>query len=224
MTAHFHAIVWIDHVEARVFHVGLTGDDEIVLHPHLPTRHLHHKAGSIGSGHAAPDKEFLGASDGSRQRWTLPPDHRPLQRQDRAWELHPRSRSKDRRSDRRRRNRRPSERPRDDRLCQEALSGPNPTRRLDQLGPSAHECAGCTVRYAAIGPARRGTSAFARSARSASGRTSRRRARRRVLSTPDERAGRSATDGCADGVKRRCDRPLRGSGSPWLRPAQQSRP
>ena len=59
MTAHFHAIVWIDHAEARIFHIGLTGDDEIVLHPHLPTRHLHHKAGSIGSGHAAPDKEFL---------------------------------------------------------------------------------------------------------------------------------------------------------------------
>ncbi len=36
-----------------------SGDDEIVLHPHLPTRHLHHKAGSIGSGRAAPDEEFL---------------------------------------------------------------------------------------------------------------------------------------------------------------------
>ena len=59
MTAHFHAIVWIDHAEARIFHIGLTGDDEIVLHPHLPTRHLHHKAGSIGSGRVAPDEEFL---------------------------------------------------------------------------------------------------------------------------------------------------------------------
>lgn len=60
MPTHFHAIVWIDHSQAKVFHVGRSGDDEVVMHPHLPTKHLHHKAGSTGSGHAAPDKEFLG--------------------------------------------------------------------------------------------------------------------------------------------------------------------
>ena len=54
-----HAIVWIDHAQAKVFHIGLKGEDEIVLHPHLPTRHLHHKANSIGSGHAGFDKEFF---------------------------------------------------------------------------------------------------------------------------------------------------------------------
>lgn len=59
MPTHFHAIVWIDHSQARIFHLGLTGDDEITLHPHLATRHLHHKANSVGSGHSAPDKEFL---------------------------------------------------------------------------------------------------------------------------------------------------------------------
>ena len=59
MPTHFHAIVWIDHSQARIFHIGLTGDDEIILHPHFATRHLHHKANSVGSGHAAPDKEFL---------------------------------------------------------------------------------------------------------------------------------------------------------------------
>jgi stalled ribosome rescue protein Dom34 len=58
-THHFHAVVWIDHSEARVFHVGLGGDDEVTLHPHLPTRHLHHKANTTASGHAAPDKAFL---------------------------------------------------------------------------------------------------------------------------------------------------------------------
>jgi stalled ribosome rescue protein Dom34 len=56
---HFHAVVWIDHREARVFHIGLSGENEIALHPHLRTRHLHHKAGSLGSGHAGPDKQFL---------------------------------------------------------------------------------------------------------------------------------------------------------------------
>jgi hypothetical protein len=59
MPSHFHAIVWIDHSQARIFHIGLSGEDEIVLHPHLPTRHLHHKANTIGSGHAAPDLKFL---------------------------------------------------------------------------------------------------------------------------------------------------------------------
>lgn len=59
MPTHFHAIVWIDHSQARIFHLGLTGDDEITLHPHLATQHLHHKANSVSGGHAAPDKEFL---------------------------------------------------------------------------------------------------------------------------------------------------------------------
>jgi stalled ribosome rescue protein Dom34 len=58
-TPHFHAVVWIDHSQARIFHIGLGGDDEVTLHPHLPTRHLHHKANTTGSGHAAPDKAFM---------------------------------------------------------------------------------------------------------------------------------------------------------------------
>ena len=59
MPTHFRAIVWIDHSQAKVFHVGLTGEDEVTLHPLMPTRHLHHKANSIGSGHVGFDKEFL---------------------------------------------------------------------------------------------------------------------------------------------------------------------
>jgi hypothetical protein len=59
MPTHFHAIVWIDHTQAKVFHIGLSGDDEIAPHPHLQTRHLHHKANSIGSGHVGFDKEFF---------------------------------------------------------------------------------------------------------------------------------------------------------------------
>lgn len=65
MPTHFHAIVWLDHAQAKIFHVGLTGSDEVTLHPHLPTKHLHHKANSIGSGHAAPDKDFLEQVTGS---------------------------------------------------------------------------------------------------------------------------------------------------------------
>ena len=59
MTAHYHAVIWIDHHEARVFHFSPTEVDALVLHPHNPTRHIHHKANSIGSGHAAEDQDFL---------------------------------------------------------------------------------------------------------------------------------------------------------------------
>ena len=56
---HFHAVVWIDHREARVFHFSPTEVERLVLHPDHPTRHIHHKANSSGSGHAAEDHAFL---------------------------------------------------------------------------------------------------------------------------------------------------------------------
>jgi stalled ribosome rescue protein Dom34 len=59
MNSHYHAIIWIDHQEARVFHFGRLEADRLVLHPHNPTHHIHHKANSIGSGHAAEDQDFL---------------------------------------------------------------------------------------------------------------------------------------------------------------------
>jgi stalled ribosome rescue protein Dom34 len=58
---HFHAVVWIDHHEARVFHFSPTDVERLVLHPDRPTRHIHHKANSIGSGHASEDHAFLQA-------------------------------------------------------------------------------------------------------------------------------------------------------------------
>ena len=59
MTAHYHAVVWIDHHEARIFHFNADEVERLVLHPHDPTSHIHHKANSIGSGHAAEDQDFL---------------------------------------------------------------------------------------------------------------------------------------------------------------------
>jgi stalled ribosome rescue protein Dom34 len=61
VSKHFHAVIWIDHHEARVFHFGPAEVDQLVLHPEHPTRHIHHKANSIGSGHAAEDHAFLHA-------------------------------------------------------------------------------------------------------------------------------------------------------------------
>ena len=60
-THHFHAVVWIDHREARIFHFNLTEVDSLILHPDHPAKHIHHKANSIGSGHAAVDHDYLQA-------------------------------------------------------------------------------------------------------------------------------------------------------------------
>lgn len=59
MSSHYHAVIWIDHREARVFHFNVSEVDRAILHPHDPVRHIHHKANTIGSGHAAEDHEFL---------------------------------------------------------------------------------------------------------------------------------------------------------------------
>lgn len=58
MSEHFHAVVWLDHREARIFRFNATEAEGIVLHPDRPTHHLHHKAGVIGSGHAGGDQDF----------------------------------------------------------------------------------------------------------------------------------------------------------------------
>jgi stalled ribosome rescue protein Dom34 len=58
---HYHAVIWIDHHEARVFHFSATDVERLVLHPDHPTRHIHHKANSIGSGHASADHDYLHA-------------------------------------------------------------------------------------------------------------------------------------------------------------------
>ncbi len=59
MSGHFHAVVWIDHHEARVFHFSASDSNEIVIRPKDPVRHIHHKANSIGSGHASEDQAYL---------------------------------------------------------------------------------------------------------------------------------------------------------------------
>ena len=60
MSNHFHALVWIDHREAKVFHFNLEESETTVVRSHHPNQHLHHKANSGDSGHAPVDNEFLG--------------------------------------------------------------------------------------------------------------------------------------------------------------------
>jgi stalled ribosome rescue protein Dom34 len=56
---HFHAVIWIDHREARAFHFNATDVEHLMLHPDNPTMHIHHKANTVGSGHEVLDVKFL---------------------------------------------------------------------------------------------------------------------------------------------------------------------
>lgn len=61
MSHHFHAVVWIDHREAKVFEFNAEDVQKLVIHSHSPAKHLHHKAGALGAGHAAEDAAFYHA-------------------------------------------------------------------------------------------------------------------------------------------------------------------
>ncbi len=59
MTSPYHAIVWIDQREAKVFHVNATGVDQMILHPHRPTRHIHRNASPSSGSRSLLDDEFF---------------------------------------------------------------------------------------------------------------------------------------------------------------------
>ena len=56
---HFHAVVWLDHREAKVYEFNPDDVQKFVIHAQgEPARHIHHKAGSLGSGHTAEDAHY----------------------------------------------------------------------------------------------------------------------------------------------------------------------
>ncbi len=59
--SHYHAVVWIDHREARVFHFNPTDADKQVIHADKPFKQVHHRAGPAGPGRAEADQEFMHA-------------------------------------------------------------------------------------------------------------------------------------------------------------------
>jgi hypothetical protein len=59
MNGHYHAIVWIDHQQAKIFRFDATDVDSTVVRSSHPHQHIHHKANSGDSGHAAVDNAFL---------------------------------------------------------------------------------------------------------------------------------------------------------------------
>jgi stalled ribosome rescue protein Dom34 len=60
MTSHHsHAVIWIDHREARVFHFSVDDIERLVIHANNPTLHIHHKANTVGSGNAPDDVRYF---------------------------------------------------------------------------------------------------------------------------------------------------------------------
>jgi stalled ribosome rescue protein Dom34 len=59
--SHLHAVVWLDHREAKV--VDFNFDDKHVVNVHHRGSHrqVHHKAGAQGSGHAPEDQHYFDA-------------------------------------------------------------------------------------------------------------------------------------------------------------------
>jgi hypothetical protein len=56
---HYHACVWIDHREAKVFAFGAEGSEEADLVDHKAQHHIHRKANQVGLGTAPADDAFL---------------------------------------------------------------------------------------------------------------------------------------------------------------------
>jgi hypothetical protein len=56
---HSRAVIWIDHLTAKIFAMGLTGVTPSAVHAHLASSHLHHKANTIGSGRVEDDPTFF---------------------------------------------------------------------------------------------------------------------------------------------------------------------
>jgi stalled ribosome rescue protein Dom34 len=56
--AHYHAVVWLDAHEARVFHVTETEAEKITVRDRKPDRHLH-SSGTKTRQHGHADEDYL---------------------------------------------------------------------------------------------------------------------------------------------------------------------
>jgi len=57
--AHYHAVIWIDHSEAHVFHFTPEEVEKLTAHSTNTHPHQHHKRGSAGSGNAKEDHAYF---------------------------------------------------------------------------------------------------------------------------------------------------------------------
>lgn len=55
---HYHAVVWLDHNEAKVFYFDRNAVDEIDVATRAANHHLHHKKGSIAGKRQPEDQHY----------------------------------------------------------------------------------------------------------------------------------------------------------------------
>jgi len=53
-----HAVVWLDHHEAHVLHFDDAAPENAKIRAHSKHKHLHSKAGTVGSGHTPEDQHY----------------------------------------------------------------------------------------------------------------------------------------------------------------------
>jgi hypothetical protein len=56
---HPHAVVWLDHREARIIDYSLDDVHQVRVRHDGAERQVHHHAGSVGSGHAKDDHHYF---------------------------------------------------------------------------------------------------------------------------------------------------------------------
>lgn len=57
--SHYHAVVWIDHVQAHVIHFCPDDVEQFIVHPHHPQHQVHSTSGTLGDGRAPVDKDYF---------------------------------------------------------------------------------------------------------------------------------------------------------------------
>ena len=55
----YHAAIWIDHEQARVYTLSRESESEWTIRPHDRHAHLHHKSGKGDAGRPSPDQHFF---------------------------------------------------------------------------------------------------------------------------------------------------------------------
>ena len=81
--SHYHAIVWIDHVQAHVMHISPDDVEKSVIQPHHPHHKVHSKVGTLGDGRAPEDQDYyhrvVQALDGASEILIVGPSQAKLQ-------------------------------------------------------------------------------------------------------------------------------------------------
>jgi stalled ribosome rescue protein Dom34 len=57
--SHVHAVVWLDHREARVIDFSVDDVHKTLVRHHGGHRQIHHRAGVVGAGHSPEDVKFF---------------------------------------------------------------------------------------------------------------------------------------------------------------------